>query len=165
MGATAVKIVGSRVLVAFLQGVLEFLQLQTFTRAGKPIDWNFTCAYRRTHVRTGSAGSISNRKDDTTEKQMEEDELRCLRVAAIRAHQQPIGCMDSEGGRVVTGGHDHTVKVFRLEDGGLMYTLHGHCGPVTCLFVDRVSPVTAGSGSQDGMLCVWDLLTGKMDLR
>lgn len=54
------KIVGSRVIVALLNGTLEFLQLQTFTH-GKPVDWNFTCAYRRTHIRTGSAGSISDR--------------------------------------------------------------------------------------------------------
>lgn len=49
-------------IVALLNGTLEFLQLQTFTH-GKPIDWNFTCAYRRTHVRTGSAGSISDHKE------------------------------------------------------------------------------------------------------
>lgn len=49
-------------IVALLNGTLEFLQLQTFTH-GKPIDWNFTCAYRRTHIRTGSAGSISDHKE------------------------------------------------------------------------------------------------------
>ena len=51
-------------------------------------------------------------------------------------------------------------QVFRLEDHLPLYTLHGHCGPITCLFIDRISPLTAGSGSQDGLLCVWDLLTG-----
>ncbi|KAL1116559.1 hypothetical protein AAG570_005031 [Ranatra chinensis] len=42
----------------------------------------------------------------------------------------------------------------------LIFTLHGHCGPITALFIDSLNPLTAGSGSQDGMLCVWDLLTG-----
>lgn len=40
------------------------------------------------------------------------------------------------------------------------HTLHGHCGPITCLFVDRWQPNTGGSGSQDGLLCVWDILGG-----
>ena len=77
-----------------------------------------------------------------------------------------------------------------------MYTLHGHCGPITSVFIDHMdgrqsfaagkfihrmftqaqcflilrlitifmlklySFVSIGSGSQDGMLCVWDLTTG-----
>lgn len=42
----------------------------------------------------------------------------------------------------------------------LLFTLHGHYGPVTCVFIDRSDPSFAGSGSQDGLLCVWDLHTG-----
>lgn len=42
----------------------------------------------------------------------------------------------------------------------LVFTLHAHYGPITALFIDSVNPMTAGSGSQDGGLCVWDLLTG-----
>lgn len=61
----------------------------------------------------------------------------------------------------MTGSQDHTLKVYRVENGDRLYTLHGHCGPITCLFIDRVCPATSGSGSQDGMLCVWDLLSGK----
>jgi WD40 repeat protein len=90
-----------------------------------------------------------------------DEEFRCLKVFSLKAHQQPIICLDCEGGRILTGSQDHTLKVFRLEDGSPQYTLHGHCGPITCMFIDRVSPATSGSGSQDGMLCVWDLLTGK----
>lgn len=50
--------------------------------------------------------------------------------------------------------------MFGLTDQSVVFTLHGHCGPITALFIDRITPTTAGSGSQDGMLCVWDLLTG-----
>merc|ERR1711872_1139887 len=60
----------------------------------------------------------------------------------------------------ITGSTDHTLRVFRADDGVSVYTLHGHTGPITCIFIDRHSPLTAGSASQDGMLCVWDLLTG-----
>lgn len=89
-----------------------------------------------------------------------EQNLRCLKKLTHRAHQQAITVLDSEGGRVLTGSQDHTLKVFRLEDQLPLYTLHGHCGPISCLFIDRMSPITSGSGSQDGLLCMWDLLTG-----
>lgn len=51
-------------------------------------------------------------------------------------------------------------QVFNLENQTLQYTLHGHYGPVTCAFIDRSDTSLAGSGSQDGLLCVWDLHTG-----
>lgn len=62
VGITNIKLVGSRVIVARLYGTLDLLQLQTYSQ-GRAIDWNFTSAYRRTHVRTGSAGSIADYKD------------------------------------------------------------------------------------------------------
>ncbi|XP_018574713.1 sterol regulatory element-binding protein cleavage-activating protein [Anoplophora glabripennis] len=156
-GITNIKTVNAKVIAARLSGVLELFQLQTYNQ-GRPIDWNFTCAYKRTHVRTGSLGSVSDREIQN-QTDCEED-LRCIKIISTRAHQQPVTCLDCEGGRVLTGSQDHTLKVFRLEDGSPLYTLHGHCGPITCLFMDRVSPATSGSGSQDGMLCVWDLQTG-----
>ena len=35
------------------------------------------------------------------------------------------------------GSEDHTLRVFRIEDGVGVYTLHGHCGPITSVFIDR----------------------------
>jgi hypothetical protein len=35
-----------------------------------------------------------------------------------------------------THAQDHTLRVFRLEEGLGVYTLHGHCGPITTLFID-----------------------------
>ena len=55
---------------------------------------------------------------------------------------------------------DHTLRVLRLDDQMAVYTLHGHCSPVTSAFIDAIDPSCAGSGSQNGMLCVWDLFTG-----
>nr|XP_023029446.1 sterol regulatory element-binding protein cleavage-activating protein-like [Leptinotarsa decemlineata] len=152
-----VKIIGARVIAVRLCGMIELLQLQTYNQ-GRPIDWNFTCAYRRMHVRTASAGSITDH--DLPIQTDSEEDLRCIKLQTIKAHQQPITCLDCEGSKILTGSQDHTLKVFRLDDGSPLYTLHGHCGPITCLFIDRINPATSGSGSQDGMLCVWDLLTG-----
>lgn len=164
VGVTSIKVIASRVIAARLYGSLDFLQLQTFSQ-GRPIDWNFTSAYRRTHARTSSAGSISDYKDFVNQQDDCKEDMRCLKVTSKKAHQQPITCLDAEGGRVLTGSQDHTLKVFRPDDGGHVYTLHGHCGPITSLFIDRVNPSTSGSGSQDGMLCVWDLLTGLYSIK
>lgn len=41
--------------------------------------------------------------------------------------------------------------------------MHGHYGPITSVFIDHIQSGTGGtggSGSQDGLLCVWDLITG-----
>ncbi|XP_050301883.1 sterol regulatory element-binding protein cleavage-activating protein [Anthonomus grandis grandis] len=154
-GVTHVKMIGSRVVAARLCGSLDFMQLQTYNQ-GRPIDWNFSNAYRRTHIRTGSMGSEREIKGQTDQ----EEDLRCIKLITVKAHPQPITCLDCEGGRIVTGSQDHTLKVYRVETADLLYTLHGHCGPITCMFIDRVCPATSGSGSQDGMVCVWDLLSG-----
>ncbi|XP_057319656.1 sterol regulatory element-binding protein cleavage-activating protein [Microplitis mediator] len=155
LGISAVKLVYNRVIAAKLNGSVDFLELEQHNE-GHHVGWGFTSG-RRTHVRTGSAGSpmdINNLQPPAKE------DFRCIKKGSHRAHQQAITVLDSEGGRVVTGSQDHTLKVFRLEDLVPMYTLHGHCGPISCLFIDRISPMTSGSGSQDGLLCVWDLLNG-----
>ncbi len=89
--------------------------------------------------------------------------LRWLHRA--RAHQQPVTCLEAGGGRALTGSMDHTLRVFRNEDHFNVFTLHGHCGPITAAFVDdhentSSGSASAGSASQDGMVCAWDLLTG-----
>ena len=38
---------------------------------------------------------------------------------------------------LLPGSEDHTLRVFRVEDGVGVYTLHGHCGPITAVFIDR----------------------------
>ncbi|XP_071451860.1 sterol regulatory element-binding protein cleavage-activating protein, partial [Hetaerina americana] len=154
VGITSVMIIGNRVVAAKLSGSIDFFELESY-RKGKQINWSFNSYHRRTHVRTGSAGSL----DWDSILQSDED-IRCVRLGSVRAHQQPITVLDSEGGRILTGSQDHTLKVFRLEDHLQMYTLHGHCGPITALFIDKMCPLLSGSGSQDGMLCVWDLVTG-----
>ena len=52
------------------------------------------------------------------------------------------------------------MQVFRLEDSLGLYTLHGHTAPVTTLCLDSSAPHAAISGSEDGDVRVWDLLTG-----
>lgn len=44
-----------------------------------------------------------------------EEDLRCMKIGSHRAHQQAITVLDSEGGRVLTGSQDHTLKVYRFK--------------------------------------------------
>ncbi|EDV38173.1 uncharacterized protein Dana_GF13825, isoform A [Drosophila ananassae] len=162
-GITHIHLNGDRVIVARLNGRLDFYRLETYYK-GKQIDWGFTSAYRRTHVRTGSTGSIGlmqqQRYQQDSGQNTAKEEMKITLEGVRLAHQQPITCMQVVNDMVFTGSQDHTLKVYSLNKSDVEYTLHGHCGPVTCLFVDRWQPGTGGSGSQDGLLCVWDLFTG-----
>lgn len=184
-GVTNIKLAGDKVIVTRLSGRIEFLKLETYTQ-GRHIDWGFTSAYRRSiylfflstkisylksyclllaHIRTGSAGSLSaihNSGSPTTNSVPFSEELRCILEFQHNGHQQPINCLDVFSSTVLTGSQDHTLKVYNLENNSLLYTLHGHCGPITSLFIDQWQNGTAGSGSQDGLLCVWDLITGNI---
>ncbi|CAH0401898.1 unnamed protein product [Chilo suppressalis] len=159
-----------RVCAASLGGQLTLLRLDAHNAAsGALVDWRFSTAHRRTHKRTGSAGSLHSVQCGDNSPRMsypynteliDTEEVVCVRVAQCRPHQQPITEMQSEGERILTGGQDHVLKVFSSTDLSALFTLHGHCGPVTSCFIDHATPIIAGSGSQDGLLCVWDLHTG-----
>lgn len=89
-----------------------------------------------------------------------EEELRCILEYHQQGHRMPVTCLEVAGGTVMTGSQDHTVKVFRLDSHMLQFTLHGHCGPISCLFIDQWQAGMGASGCQDGFLCVWDLIRG-----
>ena len=42
---------------------------------------------------------------------------------------------NTQGCRLLTGSQDHTIRVFRADDGVGVYTLHGHTGPISSLFI------------------------------
>ncbi|XP_046976894.1 sterol regulatory element-binding protein cleavage-activating protein [Vanessa cardui] len=149
-----------RVCAASLSGHLTLLRLDAYNaQSGAHVDWRFSTAHRRTHQRLDDEQkdrmSFSYDADHA-----DNDEIVCVRIAQSRPHQQPITELHSEGGRILTGGQDHVLKVFSSSELTPLLTLHGHCGPITSCFIDHATPTIAGSGSQDGLLCVWDLHTG-----
>ena len=175
-GVTHIKLASDKVVAARLSGRIDFLRLETYTQ-GRHIDWNFTSAYRRTHVRTGSAGSISNFNQQQNQRYVQrnslnlsgsnhqqtsqtEEEIRCILELQHQGHTQPLTTLDVLTNILFTGSQDHTLKVFHTDSNTLHYTLHGHCSPITALLIDRFQAGTGCSGSQDGLLCVWDLITG-----
>lgn len=186
-GVTHVKLASDKVIAARLSGRIDFYRLETYTQ-GKHIDWNFTSAYRRTHIRTGSAGSLSsfNQSAGASQRIVQrnslnlssqsppsssnishsptQEELRCILEIQHPGHTQPITALDLLGNVLFTGSQDHTLKVFHTDSNTLHYTLHGHCSPITALLIDHFQPGTGCSGSQNGLLCSWDVVTGKYTL-
>ncbi|PKK19212.1 hypothetical protein A306_00000138, partial [Columba livia] len=59
-------------------------------------------------------------------------------------------------GDVVSCQLTHTV--FRLEDSCCLFTLQGHSGAITAVYMDQT--MVLASGGQDGAICLWDVLTG-----
>uniref|UniRef100_A0A8D0QE83 Sterol regulatory element-binding protein cleavage-activating protein n=1 Tax=Sus scrofa TaxID=9823 RepID=A0A8D0QE83_PIG len=49
-------------------------------------------------------------------------------------------------------------QVFRLEDSCCLFTLQGHSGAITTVYIDQT--MVLASGGQDGAICLWDVLTG-----
>jgi factor associated with neutral sphingomyelinase activation len=79
---------------------------------------------------------------------------------AVHAHDDAVGCLCRRGDMMLTGGWDATIKLWRCEPGGPERAPHAelleHETEVTC--IDAVPECgVAASGSQDGMIVVWDL--------
>ncbi|KAK1806578.1 hypothetical protein P4O66_005088, partial [Electrophorus voltai] len=88
-----------------------------------------------------------------------EDVISCQLTRSVQcAHQKPITVLRAAAGRVVTGSQDHTVRVYRLEDSCCLFTLQGHAGGITAIYIDQT--MVLASGGQDGAICLWDVLTG-----
>ncbi|CDQ72498.1 unnamed protein product [Oncorhynchus mykiss] len=88
-----------------------------------------------------------------------EDVISCQLTRSVQcAHQKPITVLRAAAGRVVTGSQDHTVRVYRLEDSCCLFTLQGHSGGITAIYIDQT--MVLASGGQDGAICLWDVLTG-----
>lgn len=160
-GVTAIRIYGHRVIAVRLNGSVDLLEVRSLAEDASAS--TSSSIYRRTNylpeVDTAGGGDDGGSSSVTTFAHSE-DELVCHWLHSTKAHQQPITVLEVEGGKAVTGSADHTLKVFRVEDAACLFTLHGHYGPITTLFIDKLSPMTAASGSQDGAVCLWDLPTG-----
>nr|XP_057909290.1 sterol regulatory element-binding protein cleavage-activating protein isoform X2 [Doryrhamphus excisus] len=151
-GITALVFLDNRIVAARLNGSLDFFSVDV----NKPLlhlRGELPSARRPSAVVTlfilysGAAGRGS------------EDAISCTLTRSVQcAHQKPITVLRAAAGRVVTGSHDHTVRVYRLEDSCCLFTLQGHSGGITAIYIDQT--MALASGGQDGAICLWDVLSG-----
>ncbi|XP_034513096.1 sterol regulatory element-binding protein cleavage-activating protein [Ailuropoda melanoleuca] len=142
-GITALVFLDKRIVAARLNGSLDFFSLETHT-ALSPLQFR------------GTPGRSSS---PTSPVYSSSDAVACRLTHTVPcAHQKPITALKAAAGRLVTGSQDHTLRVFRLEDSCCLFTLQGHSGAITAVYIDQT--MVLASGGQDGAICLWDVLTG-----
>uniref|UniRef100_A0A7N6AEB9 Sterol regulatory element-binding protein cleavage-activating protein n=1 Tax=Anabas testudineus TaxID=64144 RepID=A0A7N6AEB9_ANATE len=142
-GITALAFLNNRIVAARLNGSLDFFTVEI----NKPLG---LLQYR------GAPGRGSMPPSPCYSS---EDVISCQLTRSVQcAHQKPITVLRAAAGRVVTGSQDHTVRVYRLEDSCCLFTLQGHSGGITAIYIDQT--MVLASGGQDGAICLWDVLTG-----
>uniref|UniRef100_A0A8C5ECN4 Sterol regulatory element-binding protein cleavage-activating protein n=1 Tax=Gouania willdenowi TaxID=441366 RepID=A0A8C5ECN4_GOUWI len=142
-GITALAFLNNRIVAARLNGSLDFFTIEI----NKPLG---LLQYRGVPGRASLPPSPCYSSEDV---------ISCQLTRSVQcAHQKPITVLRAAAGRVVTGSQDHTVRVYRLEDSCCLFTLQGHSGGITAIYVDQT--MVLASGGQDGAICLWDVLTG-----
>uniref|UniRef100_A0AAQ4Q1K4 Sterol regulatory element-binding protein cleavage-activating protein n=1 Tax=Gasterosteus aculeatus aculeatus TaxID=481459 RepID=A0AAQ4Q1K4_GASAC len=142
-GITALAFLNNRIVAARLNGSLDFFTVEINKPPG-------LLQYR------GAPGRGSMPPSPCYSS---EDVISCQLTRSVQcAHQKPITVLRAAAGRVVTGSQDHTVRVYRLEDSCCLFTLQGHSGGITAIYIDQT--MVLASGGQDGAICLWDVLTG-----
>ncbi|XP_015471709.1 sterol regulatory element-binding protein cleavage-activating protein isoform X1 [Parus major] len=149
-GITALVFLNNRIVAARLNGSLDFFSLETHT----PLNHlQFRAGAR---VPAGAAGRSSLPPSPELGRGAA---VRCRLTHSVAcAHHKPITALKAAAGRLVTGSQDHTLRVFRLEDSCCLFTLQGHSGAITAVYIDQT--MVLASGGQDGAICLWDVLTG-----
>ncbi|KAM4704636.1 sterol regulatory element-binding protein cleavage-activating protein [Rhinophrynus dorsalis] len=142
-GITALVFLNHRVVAARLNGSLDFFCLDAHKS-------NNQLQFRGTPNRSNVPSSPLYSSDDVIVCQ--------LTHTVACAHQKPITAVKAAAGRLVTGSQDHTLRVYRLDDGCCLFTLQGHSGGITAIYIDET--MVLASGGQDGAICLWDVLTG-----
>ncbi|XP_041326155.1 sterol regulatory element-binding protein cleavage-activating protein [Pyrgilauda ruficollis] len=142
-GITALVFLNNRIVAARLNGSLDFFSLETHT------------SLNHLQFRGGPGRSSVPPSPELCRGAA----LRCRVTHSVAcAHHKPITALRAAAGRLVTGSQDHTLRVFRLEDSCCLFTLQGHSGAITAVYIDQT--MVLASGGQDGAICLWDVLTG-----
>lgn len=127
-GITVIRTNGDKLVLGRLDGMLE---IYSFGRPTERLDHN----PHHQHVYT----QVHQNMFSTKTTSVSDNLITVSLIRAFRAHSQPISSLQIEASHIITGGADHLVKVFKLENGSCIYNLHGHFGGITCLEVDKVN--------------------------
>ncbi|XP_060539205.1 sterol regulatory element-binding protein cleavage-activating protein [Pantherophis guttatus] len=141
-GITSLVFLTDRIVAARLNGSLDFYSLRT------PLSIPHSLFQATTGRNSLSSPPVYSTSDFICQ----------LTHTVTCAHQKPITALKAAAGRLVTGSQDHTLRVYRLEDSCCLFTLQGHSGAITAVYIDQT--MVLASGGQDGAICLWDVLTG-----
>ncbi|OPJ68020.1 sterol regulatory element-binding protein cleavage-activating protein [Patagioenas fasciata monilis] len=140
-GITALVFLNNRIVAARLNGSLDFFSLETHTSLNH---LQFRGAPSRSSIPSSPVFSSG-------------DVVSCQLTHTVScAHQKPITALKAAAGRLVTGSQDHTLRVFRLEDSCCLFTLQGHSGAITAVYMDE----ELGCGASLGVISDNLLVTG-----
>lgn len=148
-GVTGIRVINTRLIVSFLDGIIEIFHLQPRNGCTPLSSQPYHSTSQSNFSGEHSQQSVSGN-----------NQLYYSLFHVCRAHRQPITALELSGGHILSGSLDHIIKVHAVESGACVYTLHGHYGGITCIEVDPSCPTTAISGCQAGQVCMWDLMTG-----
>ncbi|XP_048579734.1 sterol regulatory element-binding protein cleavage-activating protein isoform X2 [Nematostella vectensis] len=154
-----------QVVVARLDGTLDFLTLISPTASSVMFSLDASPVKRTSSPRMSrkplspESGTSSVSGDPLNPTHA--SPTMCSLTHRVRAHHQPVSVLVASEGRVVTGSHDRTLKVFRTDHCVRIFTLHGHRDGITELKVDSNNPDIVISGASNGGVRVWDLSTGE----
>ncbi|XP_030846719.1 sterol regulatory element-binding protein cleavage-activating protein isoform X1 [Strongylocentrotus purpuratus] len=135
-GITGVCFCRNLLVVARLGGSLDFLQISGFNGVGVTVSYDSYYQYPPV--------------------------VHLTLLKTVQAHQQPINTIQANEAQLITASQDYTLKVYSLDDLSCRFTLRGHAGSVTSLYVDKDPFISMASGSTDGLVRLWDTSRGDM---
>ncbi|KAL9968180.1 hypothetical protein ACROYT_G026523 [Oculina patagonica] len=164
-----------QIVVARLDGTLEFLSLGLPCRPSlnapllesSPIKRSSPRIIRKSNIQTNDVPGMTHSEDPApitvngSHAYTSPEAPLCRISHKLRAHHQPICVLGVTEGRVITGSHDRTLKVFRTDECVCVYTLHGHADSITSLTVDKTNNRQVVSGAANGGVRVWDVVSGE----
>ncbi|VDL80995.1 unnamed protein product [Nippostrongylus brasiliensis] len=148
--------VGSRVVLARLDGSVEFLELTLTTER---VIYSPDTASNMLFLSGFVSQNLFELCDSYSRKPTRVTSILLLNV--IRAHQKPISLLSCSSLTAISASYDHTLKLFDLRTCQLQSMLHAHSGPVTSICTDHVTN-TLFTACEQGVICWWNMSSGEL---
>ncbi|XP_067945903.1 sterol regulatory element-binding protein cleavage-activating protein-like [Watersipora subatra] len=150
-GIASINATKNKVIAGRTDGYLDFLEIYYTPVLTLPsVESASPSAICKGHRRMSSLNKTDNWR---------EYNINCNVLQSIKAHQTSIGLLAVASGRCLTACEDKVINVYRADDANLLYMLQGHNDTIILLQADDMT-ATAQTASEDGMIRLWDLLTG-----
>ena len=134
-GITMIKADNYKLAVGHIDGVLELYQFDDNLNS-KPSEFHNSTYYEENHEPSHQT-------------------LHFHLLNFIRAHSQPITALQLNNNHLITGSSDRLLKVYKIETGACVYTLHGHFGGISCLEIDSVSGIQKATCPFNGLHLIY----------